>query len=341
MISNKYKILVLTDHTFHSAENSLYALVNELRKHPGCQSIHIASRGNANNHSFFLDFSTTLLYATPVVNGFKYTPDGSKLLEHNQLVDANDYDVIWLRMPRPINDGFFEFLQKKIGEERIINRPSGIKETGSKAFLIHFEHLCPPIKHCKTVEDILKFQEQFPIVLKPIENYGGQGILKMKEGHVYEKKRPYPLEEFLPQIEDQLLKGGYLGMKYLKNVKNGDKRIVVVNGKVLGAALRVPPKHSWLCNAAQGGTAFLAEPDKHELWMVDQVHQVLSKKGIVMFGMDTLEDDQGHRVLSEINTLSIGGVKQMEELSGKPLVNRAARLLMRYIKKHIPSSMTV
>jgi glutathione synthase len=76
----------------------------------------------------------------------------------------------------------------------------------------------------------------------------------------------------------------------------------------------------------------LSEPDELERRMARELSKVLLPKGIVMFGMDTLVNDDGLRVLSEVNTLSIGGIKPMEDLSGKPMVRRAAHQLSRYMQ---------
>ena len=65
--------------------------------------------------------------------------------------------------------------------------------------------------------------------------------------------------------------------------------------------------------------------------MVERLNEVLLSRGIIMYGADTLLGDDGHRILSEVNTLSIGGIKPMADLTGLPLVERAADLLMDYI----------
>ena len=122
----------------------------------------------------------------------------------------------------------------------------------------------------------------------------------------------------------------------MKNVGQGDKRIVVINGEIVGSALRLPPKGGWICNSSQGGNAHYAKADEREQWIVEQLNQALLPRGIAMYGVDTLVDDDGQRILSEVNTLSIGGVKQMAALSGKPLVKKSADLLVEYIQGNVP-----
>jgi glutathione synthase len=120
-------------------------------------------------------------------------------------------------------------------------------------------------------------------------------------------------------------------MKYLPNVSFGDKRTVVVNKKILGSALRMPPENSWICNVAQGGHAVMSSPDSDELAIEQELTPLLYEKGIVMYGYDTLLNDNGRRVLSEINTLSIGGLGPMAEMSGKPMLQDTAKLLWDYL----------
>jgi len=327
-----YNILVLTDHLTHSRNNSVYAICAALQAHPGVRRIHLASRGNEANRDFFYQHTSTELEVWSMGEGATYEQGLTALVQHTIRVDVRYYDIVWLRLPRPIPDGFFPFLTGQVGEDCIINRPSGIVETGNKAFLTNFPDLTPPLRHCTTVEDIWAFHEQFPIVLKPVESYGGRGIVKLQRGVVYEGGKVLSYADYLPVLEQQLQQGGYLAMKFLKNVDLGDKRIVVVNGQILGAVLRLPPEGSWICNAALGGSAVPSRPDAGEGRIVERLNEALLPRGIAMYGIDTLVDDDGRRVLSEVNTLSIGGVKPMAELTGLPLVERCAELLVEYVE---------
>jgi glutathione synthase len=112
----------------------------------------------------------------------------------------------------------------------------------------------------------------------------------------------------------------------------GDKRTIVANYQVLGSALRMPAPGSWMCNVAQGGHGVPAEMDEDEKIIERTLTPLLHQKGVIMYGFDTLVGDDGRRVLSEINTLSIGGLVPLEELTGKPILSRAARLLWDHVE---------
>ncbi len=329
----KYKILSLTDHSGHSAENSLYALMRTMLQHPDCKSIDVVSRGNSANNAFFYDFNSTQLQGTRIDKNFDFQTDGRQFLQETITCDLKDYDVVMMRLPRPIPAGFFDFLKQSFPEKYIINRPSGIKTTSSKQYLLNFPEVCAPMQLCETVEDILRFKERFPIVLKPLRNYGGKGIVRIEGEQVFYEDSVINFDTFLPTLQENLATdGAYLGMKFLKNVSQGDKRVILVNGQILGASLRLPPKDSWMCNVAQGGSSVGSEADEEEQLIAQTISPHLLKEGIVVCGFDTLVNDEGKRVLSEINTLSVGGLPQAAQQSGRPIVKQAVDLIFDYIR---------
>ena len=117
-------------------------------------------------------------------------------------------------------------------------------------------------------------------------------------------------------------------------MEQGDKRIIVVNGNILGASLRLPPADSWICNVSLGGTSSITDVSQEEYHIVETIDPILSKMGIVMYGVDTLVGDDNKRVLSEINTTSIGGLPQIARLKNEPLVEKAINLILAYVEKN-------
>ena len=178
----KFKMLVLTDHRTHSVENSIYALVLALRNHPSCASIDVASRGNTLNNFFFQNHIDHGLFVSQVDASFGFYQDGRRFQRFMRRAQLRDYDVILLRLPPPLPDAFLDFLTAVYPEERIINRPSGIREVSGKEFLLHFSDLCPEMQLCRSVADVQSFAARFPIVLKPLRNYGGRASKRAKCG---------------------------------------------------------------------------------------------------------------------------------------------------------------
>ena len=317
----KYRVLCLTDHSGHSAENSVYAILREMFLSGRCEYIDIASRGYTENQSFFYNLSFDTLYGSRISKGFEFDSTGKIFTEGTTLLDPKSYDIIFLRLPRPISDEFLIVLANALDDKIIINDPRGIITLSNKAFLLQFPELCPPMRLVRNENDIHDFASIHDLVLKPLREYGGKGLLKIQGNLVNDGERDYPLKEYLPNIREELTKHGYLAMKYLKNVSMGDKRLLVVGGEVLAASLRLPPKDSWLCNVARGGESVPSQPDSDEIRIVEGIKSALLQNGIFIAGIDTLVNDDGKRVMSEINALSIGGFKQAEMQTGKSIIN--------------------
>lgn len=330
----KYRILVITDHSGHQAYESLYPLLKAMRKHPRCERIDLLSRGNSANKAFFNVAETKLVQVTAVRDTFTFRKTGSHFRRNPLEVNPEDYDVIFLRLPKPNPREWFLELETRVGKERIINSPSGILETGSKPFLLNFPDLCPPMKICHTLEDVLTFREKFPIVLKPFALAGGKGLVKIDGDNVWLGNIQITLDEFLPDLINNL-QNGYLAMKFLRHVDQGDKRIIVADGEITGSALRLPAEGSWLCNVNMGGYDVPTEPDEDEIYIASRIAPVLKEKGVILFGFDTLMGDEGKRVLSEINASNAGGMYPAELRSGKPVIAPTAARLWNYIEQQI------
>ena len=308
--------LVLTDHSGHSDQNSLYALVNTLVADPRSARVDVASRGDAQNADFFRGAGAQVRGIT-VEDELLYTPEGKAFSAGTHSLKPEDYDVIWLRLPHPISENFFANLksQATTAPPLVVNDPEGIETTSTKAFLTNFPQWTPPTLLVHTREEAEDFTRKHPIVLKPLRAFGGHGILRLDHP---EDARKISFDE------------PYLAMKFLKNVSQGDKRILVVNGRILAASLRVPRPGEWLCNVARGGTSVSAEIDPEEESMIAALAPELLGRGICFAGIDTLVDDNGKRVLSEINTLSIGGFPQAEVQTGRPILQQTIDELFSY-----------
>lgn len=315
-----FRFLVITDHRVHKESNPIYYLLPALHQHPQCAGIDILSRGNPANEAFFEGRSQDVLTVRRVQTDFGFLPPSQWLREPHHLTRLSDYDAILMRLARPVSTEFLHFLAKLTNGQTVINHPLGIEKTSSKAFLLHFPDVCPPMKLCRSAEEVRSFAAQFPIVLKPLRDYGGKGLVRIEQNQAESGGQTVPLTDFLRDNQSFIEQEGYLAMKFLHNVTQGDKRIIVVNGKIMAASLRMPPKDSWLCNVAQGGSSQAAEADEQERAIIARINPALHEAGIFIYGVDTLVDDQGQRILSEINTLSIGGFLNAEQQSDLPVI---------------------
>ena len=306
---SRFKVLVLTDHSNHTKENSIYALVNAMKEYKSCEFVDVATRADRTNKAFFSGDNFSKINAVRISDSLYFSAEGRAFI-NTRLVDTSDYDLIFLRLPRPVGDEFLLRLENHFSKTVIINKPSGIIECASKSFLLNFLDLCPPIKLCHSINDVLDFSKKFDLVLKPLREYGGKGLVKIVGDKLFIGNEELKTMEYLRSLKDEIESEGYLAMKYLPNVKMGDKRSIVVDGEILASSLRLPAKGSWLCNVAQGGKAIAASPDPEEFEIVEKINPVLKSKGVLIYGIDTLVNDEEKRVLSEINALSIGGFPQ-------------------------------
>ncbi|TVQ44748.1 MAG: glutathione synthetase [Saprospirales bacterium] len=323
-------ILVLTDHRAHTVQNSVYELVGMLKKLRPQVNFFIGSRGLDVNDDFFFKMKTKEISVRQAAEDFQFSDDHQFYQSPLKVFKIADFDWIILRLPRPIPTGFFDFLRSNFDEKRIINRPSGVEITGSKLFLLNYPHWCPPMRHCKNTVDIQEFAADFPIVLKPLEDYGGRGLVKIDGQKVWEGNTETDLITFLKKLEERN-SFEYLAMKYLSNVHLGDKRIMISNDTILGATLRLPPEGNWLCNVSQGGRSASSQPDERETAIAMDLIKDMKKHGVVLFGFDTLTGDDGLRYLSEINTLSLGGLAPADKGSDMPIMKNAALGIWNYI----------
>lgn len=325
----KYNMLVVTDHTTHADTNSVYALCQALRAEERCDQIWVCSRGDLRNEGFFMAVPDAPIYAAPVLPHFAFHPEGIYFDEHAILMSREDIDVILVRMPQPLHPIFLNSLTAIVAPHRVINRPEGSMETSSKGFLLQLPHLCPGPVMCHSQEEAIHMSQTCEIVLKPLYAYGGRGILRLSTQHFWQGDDRYSVNEMASRLDNSFFP--MMAFRFLRNVTLGDKRTIVVNRTIIGSALRLPAPGSWMCNVAQGGHAVLAEADSDERRIEEELTPMLYDKGIIMYGFDTLVDDDGRRVLSEINTLSIGGLLPLQELSGKPVLAQTAALVFDYL----------
>ena len=325
----KYSLLVVTDHTTHTESNSIYRLCQVMRDDPRCKDVWVCSRGLEQNKDFFGGMPDAEIFAAQVTDAFTCDQGGRFFHSASREMNRDVVDAILIRMPQPPDPAFLFSLETIVPPSHIINRPDGIMETSSKAFLLELSHLCPEPLLCYSIDQAIVLGSKQEIVLKPFYSYGGRGLVRLSADECWNENERHPLSEISSFLDESNFP--MLATRFLKNVTMGDKRTIVANGQILGSALRLPAPGSWMCNVAQGGHAELAEADDDELAIERVLTPLLQSKGVIFYGFDTLVDDDGKRVLSEINTLSIGGLAPLDEMSYGNILGRASTLLWDYI----------
>ena len=194
---------------------------------------------------------------------------------------------------------------------RVYNRPEGILGANEKLYTLHFPELMPETVVTRDATQLLEFMDKMggEAVVKPLDGKGGEGVF-----HVHLKDRN------LNSILEQSTRFGSqraMAQRYLPEVREGDKRILLLDGELLGAVLRVPAESEIRANLHVGGRAVRAEVDGRDREIIERVGPRLREDGLVFVGIDVI----GGR-LTEVNVTSPTGIQEMARLDGQPYEKR-------------------
>ena len=213
--------------------------------------------------------------------------------------------VILIRQDPPFNIDYINstlLLDSIKKRTKIINNPESVRNISEKLFSIKFMQLMPSTIFTKNLNEIINFyQKHKRIVLKPVNGYAGKNIY-----FINRKLNLGALRKYLGKT------GFVMVQKFLPLVKHGDKRVFIINGKVVGAIKRVPSKNSILSNISQGGKAFKTNLNKFEKKVSNHVAKVLKKNNIYFAGIDLISE----KLIGDINVTSPTGLIQFKQLTG-------------------------
>ena len=184
---------------------------------------------------------------------------------------------------------------------KIVNNPSSIRNISEKLYSVYFSKFMPDTIFSQDIDYIKKFfLKNKKIIMKPIHGYGGNEI------HLIEKK-------FNKTLVEKFIKkhGHVMFQKFLANIKYGDKRVFLINGKICGAISRVPKKGSFLSNMSKGAVPILTELTKKEIKISKLIADKLKKNDIYFAGIDFIDQ----KLNGDINVTSPTGLKTYYDLS--------------------------
>jgi len=309
------EIIVLTDASTLEPYDSIYDLISALSELSA--DVWLASRSDPKNIGFF-NAKTSDIWARPYNKGFSYeTKD--RWFTNSEKRTFESFPSAWLRLDQPVSRPFLLWLSQHEKHTTILNNPRSLIEIGSKLFLENFQEFIPGFSPIHDYETLVRASlEMAQIVYKPSRGYGGHGIRRIIDGRLDDGINP--VIKLASAEARKELDGQFPGiaMRYLPRVSDGDKRTVVCGGEVIGSVLRVPAKGKWLANLAQGATSKQSSPTQEELAMIAAIDPILSDKGIILYGIDTLTGDDGTRILSEINSVNVGGIRQISSSENRP-----------------------
>ena len=220
-------------------------------------------------------------------------------------INLSNTQFILMRQNPPFNMDYITatFLLEKISNTtKILNDPVAVRNMPEKLSSIYFTKLMPPSLFTKDINEIEKFRKKYKkIVIKPTHGFGGNNIF-----FVNNKISTDKISRYLNKNEHVMVQ------KFLPQIKHGDKRIFIINGKVKGAIKRVPKKKSIVSNLGQGGTAIKTKLNNKEMIVAKKVANYLKKNSILFAGIDLISN----YLIGDINVTSPTGLKNFKDLSG-------------------------
>ncbi|GAB6068677.1 glutathione synthase [Methylothermus subterraneus] len=195
----------------------------------------------------------------------------------------------------------------------VVNHPRALRDANEKLFTAWFPHCCAPTL---VARDPIRFREflreQGEIILKPLDSMGGASIFYL-----------HPQDPNLSVILETMTHKGQrfvMAQKYLPQIAQGDKRILLINGQPVPYALaRIPAAGEVRGNLAAGGRAEGRALSERDLWICSQVGPELRRRGLIFVGIDVIGD-----YLTEINVTSPTCIQELDKLFG---LNISAQLL--------------
>lgn len=231
----------------------------------------------------------------------------------SETVEMETFDAVWMRKDPPFNQDYIyaTYILSLIdpGKTKVINDPRGIRESNEKLYTLYFPEWIPSSVVTKDIGQLSKFltEADGEIVVKPLDGHGGEGVFYVREGD----RNSNVILETITNFGKQYV----LAQKFIKEVSEGDKRIILLNGEPLGAVLRVPkPGGEFRCNFHSGGSPAKSELTGRDLKICKALSRRLRKDGLYFVGIDVIGG-----YITEINTTSPTGVQEINRLNGVKL----------------------
>jgi len=230
-------------------------------------------------------------------------------------------DVVLMRKDPPFDQEYiYATYLLECAENRglyVVNKPRSLRDANEKLFTAWFPQCCPPTLVAREGHKIREFlHEQGEIILKPLDGMGGASIFRIAEND--------PNLSVILETMTRHNSRFVMAQRYLPEIVDGDKRILVVNGEAVPYALaRIPAQGESRGNLAAGGRAEGRELTPRDRWIAGQVGPTLRERGLVFVGLDVIGD-----YLTEVNVTSPTCVQELDALFG---LNIGA-LLMNHIE---------
>ena len=234
-----------------------------------------------------------------------HDPDGWYNMKEAEDQPLADLDVILMRKDPPFDNEYIYSTYILEDAERkgslIVNRCQGLRDSNEKVFATQFPECCPPLLVSRDKERLRTFhREHKDVIFKPLDGMGGSSIFRAKEGD----PNVSVILETLTEHGQQTI----MAQRYIPEIVDGDKRILMINGEVVPYCLaRVPLAGELRGNLAAGGTGRAQPLSDRDRWIAEQVAPFLRERGILFAGLDVIGD-----YLTEINVTSPTCIREID-----------------------------
>jgi glutathione synthase len=230
-----------------------------------------------------------------------------------EMLDLRTFDIVLMRQDPPFDLNYVaatHLLERLRSDTLVVNDPVAVRNAPEKLFVTQFAELMPPTLITYRHDEIKAFRaEHKDIILKPIYGNGGAGVFHIG-----------PDDENLNSLLDllaQTVREPLMVQRYIPEIKQGDKRIVLIDGAPGGAVNRIPPAGDARANLHVGGRAQKATLSKRDLEICEALGPVLKQQGLVFVGIDVIGG-----WLTEINVTSPTGLQEIDRFDGVSLEAR-------------------
>ncbi|SPH27406.1 Glutathione synthetase [Ascidiaceihabitans donghaensis] len=283
-------------------------------------SFRLAEEAQARGHTLFFYAPDQLAYqeGRMTAHGHDFTVQRVQG-DHAHLgplreVDLTDFDVVWLRQDPPFDMHYItttHLLDRLAPDVLVVNDPFWVRNYPEKLLVLDFPDLTPPTTIARDLDTIKAFKAKHgDVILKPLYGNGGAGVFRLTP----DDRNLSSLHELFTGFSREPL----IVQKFLPDVSNGDKRVILVDGEPVGAINRVPAAGETRSNMHVGGRPEKIGLTDRDLEICARIGSLLKEKGQVFVGIDVIGD-----YLTEINVTSPTGIQELERFDG---VNIAAKI---------------
>ena len=233
--------------------------------------------------------------------------NGKEIFSYSKekVLKLSSLDVILMRQDPPFNMSYItatHILEKIASQTLILNNPFQVRNAPEKIFVTEFSKFMPETLITRDTNEIIKFKKKNKnIIIKPLYGNGGEGVFYIKEN---DSNFNVILENFLNLNEEQ-----FIIQSYIPEVKKGDKRIILIDGEVVGAINRIPAKNENRSNMHVGGKPTKTSLSKNDKLICKTISPHLKAKGLFFVGIDVIGN-----YLTEINVTSPTGIREINRL---------------------------